>query len=535
MLKAPPGKALSIIQRMDIAAELAPLKLDPTVATEVANLIAQARNDAGRRATELHAANVKIQAMALEIAHLRRMRFGTKSETLSPENRELFEETQASDLAALEARLAAQQAALDALAGTAPKPPRSRAGRQPLPDHLPRIEHRHEPASCACGQCGKPMVCIGEDISEQLDVEPAKFFVHRHIRPQYACRGCQSVTAAPIPPAVIDGGLAAVGLLSWVVIGKYLDHLPLYRIERIAAREGVTLSRSTLAEWVGRIGVALAPLADRLGEVLRQRRILHADETPVQQLDPGSGKTKRAYLWAYRSNALETGPPMVVFDYQTSRSGAHARAFLGAWSGELMVDDFGGYKALFAQGIVELGCWAHARRKFFELTVGQPHPIAQETLRRIGELYAIEAEGRDMAATERSILRAELAQPRLVALHEWLTTTRLSVADGGGTAKAIDYTLKRWPALARYADDGLRPIDNNPVENAIRPICLGKKNWLFTGSESAGQRAAAIQGLLATAALNGLDPAAWLRETLEKLPTCLNTQIDSLLPLRYAQ
>jgi transposase len=401
-----------------------------------------------------------------------------------------------------------------------------------LPEHLERIEHRHEPESCTCGQCGKDLVLIGEDVSEQLDVEPRKFFVHRHIRPQYACRACETVAAAPIPAAVIDGGMAAVGLYVWVLIGKYLDHLPLYRLEQIAARDGVTLSRSTMAQWVGRLGVALEPLADRLAQLLRERDVLHADETPVAQLDPGRGKTKRAYLWAYRSNVLETGPPIVVFDYQASRAGVHARNFLAGWQGHLMVDDFGGYKALFTEGVTELGCLAHARRKFFDLNEAQANPIAQEALRRIAALYAIEAVGQDMTAPARQALRQEQAQPLLRSLHDWLLSTRVTVANGGGTAKAIDYSLKRWSALSRYATKGQFPIDNNPVENTIRPIALGKKNWLFAGSERAGKRAAAIQTLLGTAKLNGLDPAAWLRDTLETLPTCLNSQIDSLLPLR---
>lgn len=307
--------------------------------------------------------------------------------------------------------------------------------------------------------------------------------------------------------------------------------LPLYRLERMAARDGVTLSRSTLAEWVGRIGFALQPLADRLAERLRQRPVLHADETPVSQLDPGNGKTKRAYLWAYMANRLETGPPIVVFDYQTSRAGAHAKNFLADWRGHLMVDDYGGYKALFGNGITELGCLAHARRKFFDLNDAQPNAIAQEALVRIAGLYEIERRGQDLPIAERARLRDTDTRPRLASMHEWLKMTRLTVANNGGTAKAIDYSLKRWAALSRYAETGHLPIDNNHIENAIRPICLGKKNWLFTGSERAGKRAAAIQSLLATATLNGLDPAAWLRRTLDQLPTCLNSDIDSLLPL----
>jgi transposase len=523
---------------MDLHAELERIIPDSALADDAWRAIRELLDDAqqaaaaqiARRDTELHAAQTKIQALVLELAHLRRMRFGAKSEALGAETKDLFQETLASDVAAAEAELA-QQAEATGTPAT-PRPKRAGAGRQTLPEHLPRIEHRHEPESCTCGQCGKDLVKIGEDISEQLDVEPAKFFVHRHIRPQYACRGCETVTAAPIPPAVIDGGMAATGLLAWVIVGKYLDHLPLYRLERIAARDGVTLSRSTLAEWVGRIGVALQPLADRLTAILKTRAVLHADETPVQQLDPGNGKTKRAYLWAYRSNALETGPPLVVFDYQTSRSGAHARNFLADWQGHLMVDDFGGYKALFAAGVTELGCLAHARRKFFDLNAAQPNLIAQQALDRIAALYAIEARGRDLSVAERAQLRQTEVKPLLTAMHTWLLETRTTVANGGGTAKAMDYSLKRWAALSRYAERGDLPIDNNPVENAIRPICLGKKNWLFTGSERAGQRAAAIQSLLATAALNGLDPASWLRESLEKLPTCRNSQIDSLLPIK---
>ncbi len=536
-------------QRMDFAAELARLNPDPALTSWITGVLEphleQTQKDAAHataqatrlteqitlREGELRAAQTQIQALTLELAHLRRMRYGVRNEALSAEQRDLFQETFVSDVAAAEAQLA-ELAALTAPEAQAPRAPRARAGRQPLPEHLPRIEHRHEPESCTCGQCGQILVKIGEDVSEQLDVEPARFFVHRHIRPQYACRGCETVSAAPIPPAIIDGGLAATGLYAWVIIGKYLDHLPLYRLEQIAARDQVMLSRSTLAQWVGRIGVTLQPLADRLAGLLRQRAILHADETPVAQLDPGKGKTHRAYLWAYCSTVLETGPPMVVFDYQTSRAGLHAKAFLADWKGHLMVDDFGGYKVLFTEGVTELGCMAHARRKFFDLNAAQANPIAQEALKRIAALYALEDQGMDTDA--RTQWRQAQAQPLLNSMYKWLLNTRSGVANGSGAARAMDYSLRRWDALSRYASDGRLPIDNNMVENVIRPIALGRKNWLFTGSERAGQRAAAIQSLLATAKLNGLDPATWLRETLEKLPTCLNSQIDSLLPLRVA-
>ncbi|MDM5180123.1 IS66 family transposase [Massilia sp. DJPM01] len=507
---------------MDLLNELADLNIAPAAMARVQALFAQQQAKLAQRYAVLAEKDFKITALTHELAYYKRVRFGKASEALVGEQRLLlFEETVDTDLAAIDEELEAQAPV---------KRQRKRAGRQPLPTHLERIEHRHEPEPCQCGQCGADLVKIGEDISEQLDVEPARFFVHRHIHPQYAGRPCETVTAAPIPPAVIDGGMAAVGLLAWIAVCKYLDHLPLYRIEQIAARDGVPLARSTLGEWIGRIGVALQPLADRLAELLRERSCLHADETPVRQLDPGSGKTKYAYLWAYRSNALDDGPSMVVFDYQTSRAGAHARAFLQDWGGHLMVDDYVGYKALCTAGPTELACLAHIRRKFFDVHAASGSPVAADALRRIGQLYAVEQQAAGMPPPQRAALREQHARPVLVDLHAWLLASQRSVAVGSGTAKAIEHALKRWPALQRYAGSGSLPIDNNPVENAIRPIAIGKKNWLFAGSERAGRRAAAIQSLFATAKLNGLDPARWLADTLEKLPTCPNSKIDSLLP-----
>ena len=506
---------------MNLLDQLAQTDIDPAMLAQVRALFDQQQASLVQQQAQLAEKDFKITALTHELAYLKRIRYGKASEALTGEQRSLFEEAVDMDLAAIEQELENQASV---------KPASKRAGRTALPPELPRIEHRHEPESCACGQCGANLVKIGEDVSEQLDVEPARFFVHRHIRPQYACRACETVTAAPVPPAVIDGGLAAPGLLAWVAASKYLDHLPLYRIEQIAARQGVPLARSTLAQWIGRIGVALQPLAERLGELLRQRACLHADETPVRQLDPGSGKTRQAYLWAYRSGTWEDGPPIVVFDYQESRAGKHARDFLQDWRGHLMVDDYAGYKALFANGPIELACLAHIRRKFFDLHAANGSPVADEALRRIAQLYAIEQDAAAMTPSERLALRAARAVPALAQLHVWLLATQRTVATGSGTGKAIEHALKRWNALVRYADSGILPIDNNPVENAIRPIAIGKKNWLFAGSERAGRRAAAIQSLFATAKLNGLDSARWLAETLEKLPTCPNSRIDSLLP-----
>ena len=462
-----------------------------------------------------------------EIARLRRLQFSARSERMDPEQRQLFEETMAADIAAVEAQLEALSA--EGQSSGQIQQPRKASGRKPLPEHLARVEVRHEPACCTCPQCDGALVAIGEHVSERLACKPLDFYVRRDVYPQYACKACEQVVAEPVAAAIIERGQADASLLAQVTIAKYVDHLPLYRQEAIYARSGIELKRSTLAEWIGAIGVALQPLADRLGERLRQQPVLHADETPVAMLDPGAGKTKRAYLFAYRSAA---DPPEVVFDFRTSRSGAHVRQFLGHWRGSLMVDDYGGYKAGFAGGITELGCWSHARRKWHDQYADSGSAIAAEALARMAVLYRIEQACRDMGADARHAYRQEHAVPVLDALKQWLDQLHPTVAGSSGTGKALAYTLRRWDALVRYADDGRYPIDNNPIENAIRSIALGRKNWLFAGSEQAGKRAAAIMSLLATAKANGIDPHAWLTDTLARLPTTLDRDIDTLLPLR---
>ncbi len=468
----------------------------------------------------------KIDKLTREIMRLRRVQFAARSEKMDPEQRALFDESMAADIAALEDELSEAQHG----DGETPakRPPRAPAKRRPLPPELPRIEIRHEPERCDCESCGAALVPIGEHVSEKLDCEPLKFFVRREVYPQYACRACETITAEPVAPSVIDRGIAAPGLLAQVVIAKYVDHLPLYRQEAIHARSGIEIGRNTLAEWCGVVGLRLQPLVDALRAELRDGAVLHADETPVAQLEPTAGKTKRAYLFAYRTAA--DANPIVVFDYAGSRSGKHAAAFLGDWRGALMTDDFAGYKALFQAGVTELGCWAHARRKFVDLHAASGSPIAAEAIQRIAVLYGIEAQARELDPEARYRYRQQHAKPVLEALKHWLDTTRPQVLGAAGAASAIDYSLKRWAALTRYLDDGRFPIDNNPIENAIRPIALGRKNWLFAGSESAGRRAAAIMSLIATAKANDLDPHAWLCDVLTRLPTTLDRDIGDLLP-----
>lgn len=472
---------------------------------------------------EIHYKQTKIDALTAEIARLRRVQFAARSEAMNPEQRSLFDEAIAADIAAVETEL-------EALQPPAVRNPRQPPRRTPLPPHLPRVETRHEPVSCTCGHCGNTLTLIGEHVSEKLDCKPLEFFVRRDVHPQYACRACETITAVPVAPAIIDRGIAAPGLLAQVLVAKYLDHAPLYRQEGIFSRSGVTIPRSTLAEWVGVCGVRLQPLVDALRTELLTQPVLHADETPVALLDPGAGKTRRAYLFAYAS---ATEAPLVVFDFCASRSGQHAARFLGDYRGALMVDGYSGYKALFDQGMTELGCMAHARRKFFDLHQANKSTQALEALNRIAEVYQIEAAVKDLDPQDRYRYRLRHARPRLDALNDWLVALRATTLGGSGLAKAIDYSLKRWSALTRYLDDGRYPIDNNRIKNAIRPIALGRKNWLFVGSESAGRRAAAIMSLLATAKANGHEPHAWLLDVLTRLPTTLNRNIDQLLPHRW--
>ena len=545
---------------MELLAQLAASNVDSDLGLALENFIRKAIADAeklSRNEAKLRVSETKVEHLTLLVAQLRRLKFGAKSEAFVGLQGELFQESLHGDIADVTAQIASLEAKASAQAlgtpGTpaapiAAKPPRTGAGRQILPAHLARVDINHPLDSAVCDDCGADLIEIGVDITEKLCIKPITFYVERHHRPQCACKACQTVKAAPVAPAIIDGSLVTPSVLAWLAVSKYVDHLPAYRLEQIAARSGVPLARASIASWLGTIGVRLQPLVQRLIALQKQSSVLHADETPVKQLEPGRGSTKTAYLWVYCTGTLDVGgsqePTIVVFDYQTSRAGKHAIAYLADWQGALMVDDYVGYKALFGDGVTELACWAHARRKFFELnkgcTAAGGSVIAQTALTKIGQLYEVErdadiAHDADMAeGTSRAMLRQSRSQPLLIALRDWLIQTRFSVAPNSATAKAIDYVLRRWDAFARYATNGRYPIDNNRVENALRPIALGRKNWLFTGSELAGQRTANIQSLLATAKANGIEPHAWLLDTLEKLPTWPNSRLDELLPLRKA-
>jgi transposase len=373
---------------------------------------------------------------------------------------------------------------------------------------------------------------VGEDVAEKLDYVPGVFTVERHIRGKWACAKCETITQVPVDPHVIDKGIPTTGLLAQVLVAKYADHLPLYRQEAIFGRAGLAIPRSTLAQWVGSCGVQLQPLVDAMRTELLQRRVLHADETPVSMLKPGNGKAHRAYLWAYATGAFEN-IKAVVYDFCESRSGEHARRFLGDWRGSLTCDDFSGYKALIASGVTEVGCLAHARRKFFDLHAANQSQIAEVALQQFARVYEIEREVKEIATDQRQTIRQQQTKPLLDALHQWMVLQRQKVPEGSASAKALDYSLRRWEALTRFVDDGQLPVDNNWIENQIRPIAIGRNNWLFAGSLRAGQRAAAVMTLIQSARLNGHDPYAYLKDVLARLPTQRVSLVHELLPHRW--
>ena len=478
--------------------------------------------------------DAKIESITFQLARLKAWKFGAKTERMNAGQREIFEETLAADQASLEAQLAALQ---QSPAGRAA--PEQQQRRQPkreaLPAHLPRVDQRVEPEDtrCPAPECRQPMMRVGEDVSERLDIVPAQFFVQRQIRGKWACKCCQLLVQEPAAAQVFDNALPTPGLQAHTVISRFVDHIPYYRQEQINARAGVHTPRSTLAAWSGQTGAQLMPLYEAHRAFVLASRILHADETPIALLDPGAGKTKKAYMWAYARGAFEPEPG-VVFDFCLGRGGKYPSEFLKGWGGTLVVDAYAGYDGVLSlEGRSTAYCLAHARRKFDELFKAGASPVAAAAIQRIAWLYRIEADARGLSSAERLRMRQERSQPLWEEMHVWLQLERTRVPDGSAIAKAIDYSLNHWVGLGRYLVDGDVPIDNNYVENRIRPWALGRRNWLFIGSQLAGERAAVVMSLLQSAKLNGHEPWAYLKDVLTRLPTQLNSRIEELLPHRW--
>jgi len=472
-----------------------------------------------------------IARLRLQLARLRRMQFGRSSERLSREADQLelaLEELEA------DAPAPAEPDVPQAGEGTQERPERRKPARRPLPDHLPRETVEHGADVCACPACGGALRRLGEDVTEVLDYVPGQFRVIRHVRPRLSCRACEAMTQAPPPSLPIARGRATAGLLAHVLVAKYADHLPLYRQSGIYARAGVELQRSTLADWVGQSAALLRPLVDALARHVMAGGVLHADDTPVPVLAPGMGKTRTGRLWAYLRDERPHGsktPPAVLYRYSPDRKAEHPKAHLTPFTGVLQADGYGGFESLYESGrVVEAACWAHVRRPFYDLHLTGQAPLATEALRRIALLYAVEDEIRGKPPDDRARVRQARAGPVLEEMHAWFRATLGRISGKSDLAGALRYALTRWEALTRYLSDGRLEPDNNPVERAIRPLTLGRKNWLFAGSDEGGQRAAAVASLIATAKLNGLDPEAYFRRVLERIADHPVSRVAELMP-----
>ena len=494
--------------------------------------IAQQGQQIESQAQAIQFKDAKINSIMFELRRLKAWRFDAKTERMNAEQRQLFEETLAADQADLEAQLAALKAVSKESGDTTDSSTRRQPKRQALPEHLKRVDHHHEPQSTTCG-CGQAMVRIGEDVSERLDIIPAQFFVHRHIRGKWTCKCCQTLVQEPVEPQVIDKGMPTAGLVAHTTVTRFVDHIPYYRQEQINARSGIHTPRSTLASWSGQAGAALIPLYDAHRKFVLSCSVVHADETPVAMLDPGAGKTKRAYIWAYARSGFDVSPG-VVYEFCVGRGAKYPLEFLKGWSGTLVCDGYGGYdKVMDEERRIGAGCLAHARRKFDELIKDNLSPVGTQAIQRIAALYKIEREIKGLSVQDRHAARQSSSKPLCKDLHEWLKLERLRVPEGSATAKAIAYSLNRWDALTAYLDNGAVQIDNNHIENLVRPWAMGRKAWLFAGSELAGQRAAVVMSLLQSAKLHGHDPWAYLKDVLTRLPGHINSRIDELLPHRW--
>ena len=413
---------------------------------------------------------------------------------------------------------------------------RSRRGRKPLPEHLPRREVEHRPAACACTRCGGVLRQVGTDVTEVLEYVPGRFEVVRHVRPAFSCRSCEAMCQAPMPNLPIERGRPGPGLLAHVLVSKYADHLPLYRQSEIYKREGVELDRATMAAWVGKAANLMRPLLDALARHVMAAERLHADDTPVPVLAPGAGRTKTGRLWVYaRDDRPFAGiaPPAVLYRYTPDRRGEHPRAHLAGFRGILQADGYAGFAGLYQGGDVhEAACWAHARRKLHDVHEATKSPLAHEALTRIAALYAIEHDIRGRSAAERLDARKTRSAPLMQELHDWFSATLRRLPGKSALAGAIRYSLSRWDALSLPLRDGRACLDNNSDERAIRPVALGRKNYLFAGSDSGGERAAAIYSLITTAKLNGHDPEAYLRAVLTRISDHPVNRVAELLPWR---
>ena len=470
--------------------------------------------------------DLEVEHLKLMLAKLRRMQFGRSSEQLDERINQLelsIEELEASQVQEAPAAAPSERV-------------KDKPVRKPLPPNLPRepIVHPAASADCTCPACGGKLRPLGEDVTEILEYVREHFKVIQHVRPKLSCSSCSHIVQAPAPSRPIERGIAGPGLLAHILVANFCDHLPLYRQSQIYARDGIDLNRSTLAGMVGRSAALLTPLADAIGKHVRNATKIHADDTPIPVLSPGNGKTKTGRLWTYVRDDRPWGnssPPAVWFRYSPDRKGERPMAHLRDYHGMLQADGYAGFNRLYETGRVqEVACWTHVRRPFYDLDIAGDSPTAREALERIQALFAIEAEIRGRSADERRSIRQARAGPLIDALHRWFQSTVAKLSRKSPLAIAIRYALTRWTALTRYLHDGRLELENNAAERALRAEALGRKDFLFLGADTGGERAEVIYSLIGTAKLNGLDPEAYLRYVLERIADHPINRIEELLP-----
>lgn len=481
----------------------------------------------------------EIERLKAQIVKLRRMLFGQSSEKQRDKTERQLRQAE-KQLAEVESQLRNTRFGLPAAEATeAPPQKADHPGRKPLPAGLPRETRVLPPAGSVCPRCGGELKLLSESVSEQLDIIRSAFKVIETVRPKLACCRCDHIVQAPLPAKPIARGYAAPGLLARVIMAKFCEHLPLYRQSEIYARQGVELSRNTLGRWVDEMGHTLRPLYEALYNYVLMAGKVHADDTPVNVLGPGSGKTRTARLWVYLRDDRCAGsslPAAVWFTYTPDRKGTHPQRHLAGYSGILQADAYAGYDALYEKGrITEAACMAHARRKIHDVHVRTPTAVTTEALRRIGLLYAVEAEIRGSPAEERLSVRKARTVPLMQSLYGWIQTQMTTLSRHSDTAKAFTYLLNHWDALNVFCRNGWVEIDNNLCENALRVVALGRRNWLFFGADGGGETAAVMYSLIGSCKLNGVEPETWLRHVIGHIQEWPVNQVHELLPWNITQ
>ncbi len=478
-------------------------------------------------AAELKNRDLKIADLQHRLAGHNRHRFGMKAENLDQLQLSLENEEIAASVEALPVTPTSD----------ATEPPRDKPRRKPLPAHLDRNETVISPGD-NCAHCGSGLRTLGEDVTEELEYVPGRFVVNRIVRPRMVCKCCEVIVQSPLPSRPIDRGRAGPGLLAHVLVSKYADHLPLYRQSQIYHREGIDLDRSTMADWVGRATALLEPLADAIGRHVRQGPALFADDTPVKMLSPGNKRTKTARVWAYvRDERPWNGqaPPCAWYQFTLDRKGHHPVSHLSGYKGWIHADGYYGFNGLFGKGKAdEMACIAHVRRKFVDVQHSQGSAIAEEAIKRIAGLYAVEKEARGQTPENRVALRQARAKPIFDNVEAWLHHQLPKISGKSPLANAIRYALDRLPKARPYLDHGVLEADNNSVERAMKPVAIGRNNWIFAGSEGGGKAMAIAYTLIETAKMNGVDPQAWLTHVLGRIADHKITRLDELMPWSYA-